>query len=48
MYSLFLDAREGYVEVDGERARGQAAPRDYQGRKSSTAFLAFSETWLKP
>jgi hypothetical protein len=48
MFSLFLDAREGYVEVDGERARGQAAPRDYHGRKSSTAFLAFSETWVRP
>lgn len=48
MFSLFLDAREGFIEVDGQRGRGQAFPRDYHGRKSSSAFLAFSETWVKP
>ena len=48
MFSLFLDAANGLVEVNGERAAGRAVPRDFQGRQSSTAFLAFSETWVKP
>lgn len=48
MFSLFFDAREGEVIFDGERGRGRAFPRDFQGRRSSTAFLAFSETWVRP
>jgi hypothetical protein len=48
LFSLFLDAREAEVIVNGERGRGQAFPRDFYGHRSSTAFLAFSETWVLP
>lgn len=47
MYSCFVEARRGTIEVNGRRLRGQAFPRDFLGRPTSSAFLAFSETWIK-
>ncbi|HEY3081957.1 MAG TPA: hypothetical protein VGM69_18860 [Chloroflexota bacterium] len=48
MLSLFVSAREGTCELNGVRGAGQPTPRDAFGRQSSTAFLAFSETWIVP
>lgn len=48
MFSLFAEAGEAEIIVDGEKARGRVFPRDFQGRRSSTGFLAFSETWVRP
>jgi hypothetical protein len=48
MLSLFVSARQATCELNGVRGRGQPSPRDAYGRESSTAFLAFSETWLLP
>jgi hypothetical protein len=47
MFSLFIEARRVTATVNGRRLRGQPVPRDFQGRRSSTAFLAFSETWVR-
>jgi hypothetical protein len=47
LYSLFVDARRVTAAVSGRALRGQPVPRDFAGRKSSTAFLAFSETWIR-
>jgi hypothetical protein len=48
MLSLFVSAREAKIELNGVGAKGQPTPRDAFGRESSTAFLAFSETWITP
>ncbi len=47
MFSLFVPARQAEVLVNGVRGKGAPGPRDMAGRQSSTAFLAFSETWIK-
>ena len=48
MFSLFIDAGTAAVFVNGRRLNGQVFPRDYAGRPSTTSFLAFSETWVRP
>ena len=47
MFSLFIPADSAEVMLNGERARGRAFPTDMQGKESSTAFLALSETWVR-
>jgi hypothetical protein len=47
LYSLFVDAGRVTATVNGRPLRGQPVPRDFAGRKSSTSFLAFSETWIR-
>jgi hypothetical protein len=47
MISLFVPARRADVVVNGTWSTGEPEPRDIAGKQSSTAFLAFSETWLK-
>ncbi len=46
MYSLFLDAGDASVSVNGQPLRGGIVQRDFAGAKKSTAFLAFSESWM--
>jgi len=48
MYSVFVEARRGIVTVNGSVKAGEVIQRDFLDRRMSTAFLAFSETWLKP
>lgn len=48
MLSVFLEARAGSILVDGRPLPGRVIERDFLGRRMSTAFLAFSETWLTP
>lgn len=48
MYSVFLEARHGSILVNGNAAPGMVIQRDFLGRRMSTAFLAFSETWINP
>lgn len=48
MYSLFLEAKEAQVIVNGTPLKGDVAERQFFGRAMSTAFLAFSETWVTP
>lgn len=45
--STFIPAKAADVIVNGTRAAGTATPRMRGNRQSSSAFLAFAETWLK-
>jgi hypothetical protein len=47
MFSLFVEAQRVTATVNGRPLKGQPVPRDFAGRRSSTAFLAFSETWVR-
>ena len=47
MFSLFLEAPDASVTVNGRPLRGKVFPRDFNGRHSSCAFLAFSESWVR-
>jgi hypothetical protein len=48
LLSLFVDSREAGATINGVAAPGRAFPREFAGKAdASTAFLAFSETWLK-
>lgn len=46
MYSVFVEAADASIVVNGRRLRGRPYPRPFMGRTASSAFLAFSETWL--
>ena len=47
LLSLFVDARRVTATVNGRTLKGHPVPREFAGRQSSTAFLAYAETWLK-
>jgi hypothetical protein len=47
MYSLFIDAQKASVTVNGTSLRGNVVTRDFADTKKSTAFLAFSESWMR-
>jgi len=47
LLSVFAGAAEGVATLDGRRLPGKPIPRDMAGRKITTAFLAFSESWIK-
>ena len=48
MYSVFLEAKAAQVVVNGTPLAGAVQQRQFFGRTMSTAFLAFSETWVTP
>ena len=48
MVSIFVEARSAQVTLDGKVLDGAVGNRQLFGRTISTAFLAFSETWIKP
>jgi hypothetical protein len=47
MYSLFIDAQKASVTINGRSLRGEVVARDFADTKKSTAFLAFSESWMR-
>ncbi len=47
LFSLFVDARRVTARVNGRDLKGHPVPREFAGRQSSTAFLAYSETWVR-
>jgi hypothetical protein len=47
MWSCFVDAARVTATVNGRRVVGRPASRDFHGRPSSTAFLAFADTWVR-
>ena len=47
MFSLFVTAGGVRVSIDGKGVAGHPMPRDMAGKQTSTAFLAFSETWVR-
>jgi hypothetical protein len=48
MYSVFLEARDAQIVINGTPLPGAVVDRQFFGRTMSTAFLAFSETWVTP
>ncbi len=48
MYSVFLEATEAHISVNGERLKGMLTTRNFLGGEMSTAFMAISETWVRP
>ena len=48
MFSTFVEAERASILVNGRALKGQAFPRDFHGRPTSSAFLAFSESWVVP
>ncbi|MFT5503505.1 MAG: hypothetical protein ACI845_002545 [Gammaproteobacteria bacterium] len=48
MYSVFLEAKSASLIVNGSALSGEVKSRQFFGRTMSTAFLAFSETWVTP
>ena len=47
MYSLFVDAGDASVTINSRPLRGRVVERDFAGTRKSTAFLAFSESWMR-
>ena len=45
--SLFIPAKQAEVLINGKKAAGNVYPQMRGPAQSSTAFLAFSESWLK-
>jgi hypothetical protein len=45
--SLFIPARAADVIINGQKAAGRPFPTMRGRMQNSTAFLAFSETWVK-
>jgi hypothetical protein len=48
MYSVFVEARRGTITMNGTPLPGKIIQRNFLDRRMSTAFLAFSETWITP
>lgn len=48
MYSVFLEAKAAEIRINGTALPGRVMDRTIFGRTMSTAFLAFSETWVTP
>jgi hypothetical protein len=48
VYSAFIPARRAYMTFNGETSAGRPFPADRDGHETSTACLAWSETWVKP
>jgi hypothetical protein len=47
MFSLFVTASSARASIFGNGVAGKPVPRDMAGKATSTAFLAFSETWVR-
>ena len=48
VFSTFFPARAAQLEIDGRVAAGRPWPEMRGDRQSSSACLAWSETWVKP
>ncbi len=48
VYSCFLPARRAQLTVNGNVAPRQVFMQDRDGHESSTACVAWSETWVRP
>jgi len=48
VFSTFIPARTAEVELNGRKAAGTPIPEMRGDRQSSTAALAWSETWVMP
>ena len=48
VFSTFFPARAAQIELNGRVAGGKIWPEQRGERQSSSACLAWSETWVKP
>jgi hypothetical protein len=48
VYSCFIPARRAQVTLNGKVAVGRPFPQKRGDKESSTACLAWSETWVRP
>jgi hypothetical protein len=48
VYSCFVPARQAQVTFNGAVAQGRPFPEMRGDKQSSTACLAWSETWVRP
>jgi hypothetical protein len=48
VYSTFIPARSAQLSVNGQSANASVFAQERGGRPSSSAVLAWSETWVKP
>ncbi|MGQ0662986.1 MAG: hypothetical protein ACT4P2_05265 [Pseudomonadota bacterium] len=48
MYSVLVESRRAQVVVNGRTLKGRPVAREQAGLKTTTAFLYFSETWVRP
>lgn len=47
MYSVFLDAPDAGVPINGRPLKGSVTTRNCADTVKSSAFLAFSESWIR-
>lgn len=47
MYSVFIDADTASITINGTPLTGHVVERDFALTRKSTAFLAFSESWMQ-
>ncbi len=48
MYTLLVESQKATIRIDGEALPGVPVPRVQAGIETTTAFLYFAETWIKP
>ena len=48
MYSFFMQAEDASIAINGQPLTGQVVDRPFFGISMRSAFLAMSETWVKP
>lgn len=48
MYSLLVEARRATILINGRTLPGHPVAREQAGLKTTTAFLYFSESWMRP
>ncbi len=47
MYSVFLDSPDASVTINGRPLKGSVTTRAFAGTTRASAFLAFSESWIR-
>ena len=48
LYTLLIESTNPSIHINGQRLRGSPVERVQAGIKTTTAFLYFSETWIRP
>ena len=48
MYNVFIPAGQAEIALNDQPLSGGVIPRPLFGQTMSSAFLAFSETWVTP
>lgn len=47
-YAIYVPAQRIRVTLNGEEATGGPIPREREGRPTTSCFLAWAETWVRP